>query len=73
MIHAVFHPDRTVIEQFSDGQHPHGSLWLATRALELRHRHVRGAFVDGLCEPHQEPRTVCRQCAGETGYSVRGG
>ncbi|MGW1071543.1 hypothetical protein [Streptomyces sp. NPDC002537] len=72
MIHAVFDPNRTVIKQFSDGEHPHGSLWLAQRALQTRYAHIRGAFVDGLCERHQEPRTDCRQCAGETGYSNRG-
>ncbi|WP_424891808.1 hypothetical protein [Streptomyces sp. XH2] len=62
MIHAVFTADRRVLARFDDRDHPHGSLFLAQRALQTIYRDHLGAFVDGLCTQHGEPKTDCRRC-----------
>ncbi|WP_367138889.1 MULTISPECIES: hypothetical protein [Streptomyces] len=64
MIHAVFTADRRPIARFDDHEHPHGSLYLAQRALQTIYHDHYGAFVDGLCTQHGEPKTDCRRCDG---------
>ncbi|MEV4440333.1 hypothetical protein AB0K09_15180 [Streptomyces sp. NPDC049577] len=63
MIWAVFTADRKVLARFPDDCGRYDPAELADHALRTTYHDVRGAFVDRLCDRHDERASDCRACA----------